>query len=122
LKRAYDFEGLARRHGFNIRDVEKVCRISDVLEDVSAVRFLRDRLSLYGGTPLAFIYSKEILRLSIDLDLNYRHLGEGDWGEVRSEIDERIKDLLYRQGYERSDLTISPTYPLARIAIQYENS
>jgi len=122
VKRRYDFESLARRYGFNVRDVEKVCRISDVLEDVSAVRFLRHRLSLYGGTALTFIYSKEILRLSIDLDLNYRHLDEKDWGEVRSKIDERIKELLDRQGYQRADVAISPTYPLARITIQYNSS
>lgn len=83
MKRAYDFNELARRYGFNVREIEKVCRISDVLEDISAIRFLRDRLSLYGGTALTFIYSKEILRLSIDLDLNYRHLNAEDWGEAR---------------------------------------
>jgi len=122
LKREYNFDGLARRYGFNIREMEKVCRLSDLLEDISAVKFLRDRLSLYGGTPLTFIYSEKILRLSIDLDLNYRHLNEKDWGEVRSEIDERIKSLLYRQRYEESDLTISPSYPLARITVQYTNT
>lgn len=122
MKREYNFEELARRHGFNVRQIEKVCRISDLLEDISAVKFLKDRLSLYGGTALTFIYSKEILRLSIDLDLNYRHLDKKDWGEVRSEIDERIKTLLYRQGYEKSDITISPSYPLARFTLQYTNT
>jgi len=122
LKRTYDFNQLARKHGFNIREIEKVCRISDLLEDTSAIKFLRDRLSLYGGTALAFIYSKQILRLSVDLDLNYRHLDAKDWGEVRNEIDERIKALLYRQGYEKSDIAISPTYPLARFTLQYTNT
>jgi len=122
LKREYDFNELARKHGFNVRETEKVCRISDVLEDISAVKFLRDRLALYGGTALTFIYSKEILRLSIDLDLNYRHLDTKDWGEVRNEIDEKIKALLYRQGYEKPDIAISPTYPLARITVQYTNT
>jgi predicted nucleotidyltransferase component of viral defense system len=122
LKREYNFEELARRHGFNVREIEKVCRISDVLEDISAVKFLKDRLSLYGGTALTFIYSEEILRLSIDLDLNYRHVDKKDWGEVRSEIDERIKALLYRQEYKESDLAISPSYPLARITVQYTNT
>ena len=122
MKREYNFEELARRHGFNVREIEKVCRISDLLEDISAVKFLKDRLSLYGGTALTFIYSKEILRLSIDLDLNYRHLDKKDWGEVRSEIDERIKALLYRQEYKESDLAISPSYPLARITVQYTNT
>lgn len=122
MKRKYDVERLARRHGFNPREIEKVCRLSDLLEDISAVKFLRDRLSLYGGTALTFIYSKQILRLSTDLDLNYRHLNTNDWGEVRSEIDERIKPLLYRQGYGESDLAISPSYPLARITVQYINA
>lgn len=122
MKREYNFEELARRHGFNVRQIEKVCRISDLLEDISAVKFLKDRLSLYGGTALTFIYSKEILRLSIDLDLNYRHLDKKDWGEVRNEIDEKIKALLYRQEYKESDLAISPSYPLARITVRYTNT
>ena len=122
MKREYDFNELAREHGFNVQEIEKVCRISDVLEDISAIKFLRDRLSLYGGTALTFIYSTEILRLSIDLDLNYRHLNKKDWGEVRSEIDERTKALLYRQEYKKSDLTISPSYPLARITVRYTNT
>jgi len=122
LKREYNFNELARRYGFNIREIEKVFRISDVIEDISAIKFLRDRLSLYGGTALTFIYSKEILRLSIDLDVNYRHLDTRDWGEVRDEIDERIKNLLYRRGYGESGIAISPTYPLTRITIQYTNT
>jgi predicted nucleotidyltransferase component of viral defense system len=80
MKRKYDFHALALRYGFNDKDVEKACRISDLLEDISAVKFLSDRLSLYGGTALTFIHFQEMLRLSIDLDLNYRHLNTTDWG------------------------------------------
>jgi predicted nucleotidyltransferase component of viral defense system len=122
LKRTYDLEALARTYGFNIREIEKVCRISDLLEDFSAVKFLSDRLSLYGGTALTFIYSPEILRLSIDLDLNYRHLNTKDWGEIRNEIDKRIKDILYRQEYKKSDIAINSSYPLARFTIKYMNT
>lgn len=122
MKREYDFNELALKHGFDVREIEKVCRISDFLEDISAIKFLRDRLSLYGGTAFTFIYSKEILRLSTDLDLNYRHLDMKDWGEVRSEIDERMKALLYRQRYEKSNIAISPSYPLSRITVKYTNT
>ncbi len=121
MKRSYDFDILAGEYGFDPSMIEKVCRISDILEDISAVRFLRDRLSLYGGTAFTFIYSQEIQRLSIDIDLNYRQLDRKDWGEVRREIDERIKSLLYQQGYKRSDISIDPSYPLARIVVGYEN-
>ena len=122
MKKMYNFNELARNYGFNIREVEKVCRISDLLEDISAVKFLSDRLCLYGGTALTFIYYKEILRLSTDIDLNYRHLDTKDWGEVRNEIDKRIKELLYRKGYKDSDIAISPSYPLTRFTVQYTNT
>jgi len=121
LKRDYDFEELERKMGFASRQIEKACRISDLLEDISNVAFLRDRLSLYGGTALAFIHLDEILRLSIDLDFNYRHIDEGDWGVIRDQIDDRNKRLLYAQGYSNEDLAVQATYPLGRITVQYEN-
>ena len=122
LKRKYDFGALAQKHGFNVREIEKVCQISDLLEDISAVKLLSDHLSLYGGTALTFIYSPQILRLSIDLDLNYRHQNAKDWGEIRKEIDNKLKELLYRQGYAKSNIAINSSYPLARFAVKYMNA
>jgi predicted nucleotidyltransferase component of viral defense system len=119
MKREYDFHALALSHGFSTRDMEKACRISDLLEDISAVKFLSERLSLYGGTALTFIHSEEIMRLSIDLDLNYRHKDNVDWGQVRKEIDTRLKDLLYRQGYSKADIAINASYPLTRFTVKY---
>lgn len=52
----YDLEYLSRKHGFNVRETEKTCRISDVLEDIASVKFLGERLSLYGGTRIT-LYS-----------------------------------------------------------------
>jgi len=121
LKRKYDIEALARSYGFDTRLMEKVCRISDILEDLSAIRFLRDHLSLYGGTALVFIYYKEIDRLSIDIDFNYRHLGKKDWEKVRNEIDQRIKVLLSRQEYEQDDIYINPSHPLVRFHVHYRS-
>jgi len=122
MKREYDFHALALHYGFNGKDMEKACRISDILEDISAVKFLSDRLSLYGGTALTFIHSKEILRLSIDLDLNYRHKDNVDWEQVREEIDTRLKDLLYRQGYNKANIAINASYPLTRFTVKYFNA
>lgn len=121
MKRTYDLETLARTQGFNVKEIEKVCRISDFLEDLSAVKILSDHLALYGGTALTFIHSQEILRLSIDIDLNYRHLNTKDWGETRNEIDERIKEILYIQGYKKSDIAINSSYPLTRFTVKYTN-
>jgi len=122
VKRKYDFDALALQYGFSTREIEKVCRISDLLEDVSAAKFLSDRLSLYGGTALTFIYSPEILRLSTDLDFNYRHTDNAEWGETRKEIDERLKDLIYRQEYDQTDIAINAAYPLTRFTVRYVNA
>ena len=121
MRRDYDYQYLSRRTGFHPRQLEKACNLSDLVEDLSNVPFLRDRLSLYGGTALAFIHLKEIKRLSVDLDFNYRHIDSRDWGEVRDDIEDRVKRILYIQGYEERDLAISPTYPLGRITVQYIN-
>jgi predicted nucleotidyltransferase component of viral defense system len=122
MKRKYDIDSIARQHGFNAKETEKVLRISDLLERISAVKFLSDRLSLYGGTALTFIYSPQILRLSIDLDFNYRHTDTPDWGDVRKEIDEKLKDLIYRQKYNKRDVAINASYPLTRFTVKYLNT
>lgn len=122
MKRKYDFDALSLQNGFSVKEIEKVCRISDLLEDISAVRYLSDRLSLYGGTALTFIHSPEIMRLSIDLDFNYRHIDNADWGDIREEIDKRLKDLFYRQEYKETDIAINASYPLTRFTIRYVNS
>lgn len=122
MKRNYDLNGLALKHGFNTKEMEKVCRISDIIEDISAVKFLSDRLSLYGGTAFTFIYSPEILRLSVDIDFNYRHIDTVDWGDTRKEIDQKIKNLLDKQGYHKTNITINASYPLTRFTIKYENT
>ena len=121
MKRKYDIDALALQYGFSAKEIEKVCRISDLLEAISAVRFLSDRLSLYGGTALTFIYSPEIVRLSIDLDFNYRHTDTADWGEIRKEIDQRLKDLIYRQEYTEEDIAVNASYPLTRFTVRYAN-
>lgn len=111
----YDLKYLSNTYGFDAKELEKVLRISDLLEDIFNVKYLGERLSLYGGTALNFIYLKDIPRLSVDLDFNYRHVNENmDWGDVRDEVEGRIKGLLYMRGYKDSDLRINPSYPLCR--------
>jgi predicted nucleotidyltransferase component of viral defense system len=122
MKRKYDVDAIARQHGFNAKETEKVLRISDLLEGISAVKFLSDRLSLYGGTALTFIYSPQILRLSIDLDFNYRHIDVPDWGDVRKDIDEKLKELIYRQKYNKRDVAINASYPITRFTVKYLNT
>ena len=99
--------------------MEKACRVSDLLRGISQVPFLGDRLCLYGGTALAFVFFPGVSRLSVDADFNYRHLGEADWGVVRDKVDGDLKRVLYALGYRGSDLAIDASYPLGRITVSY---
>lgn len=101
---------------------EKVDRISDILIGIGEDPLLRDTLCLYGGTALNFLHFSEIPRLSEDLDFNYRHTSEGDWGDVRSDVDERIKRILHRQGYGDDQFRIQPKYNIGRFHVKYTNS
>jgi hypothetical protein len=56
------------------------------------------------------------------MDLNYRHIDSVDWGQAREEIDKRLKDLLYRQGYNKADIAINASYPLTRFTVKYLNA
>jgi predicted nucleotidyltransferase component of viral defense system len=121
MLRRYDFDKMAGDMGFNPDQIEKVCRISDILESISQVPFLRQRLSLYGGTALAFVHFDAVERLSVDIDFNYRHIGEEDWGLVRDRVDADIKAVLYSLGYTDEYLKVDPSYPLNRFIVQYIN-
>jgi predicted nucleotidyltransferase component of viral defense system len=108
--------------GFHQLEIEKVCRISTMLEKMMDVPFLKERLSLIGGTAINFIYTEPLARLSVDLDFNYRHIDEDDWGEVRTRIDHVIKQILHTQGYANADIKIDSSYPLGRMVVCYRNS
>lgn len=101
---------------------EKVGRISDVLFELSNDPLLSSVLSLYGGTAINLLHISPIPRLSEDLDFNYRHHGERDWGDVRDDVDTSIKRLFDDLGYRREDIRIQPRYNIGRFQVYYASS
>jgi len=62
--------GLAISSGHQVEPLERVLRLIGLLQDLRAHPFLGPRLALKGGTALnLFIF--DLLRLSVDIDLNY---------------------------------------------------
>ena len=118
----YNIRRLQSRFPYSPSVLEKVCRISDFMAQVSGIPLLREHLSLYGGTALNFVHLRPPRRFSVDIDFNYRHMGESrDWGEVREEIDAVFKQVLHDQGYLDEDIRIDPSYPLSRFHVKYFN-
>ena len=115
----YDLPALARKTGFEPRLLESVLRMCDILQDMSRVPYLGNRLALYGGTALNFIHFDGLPRLSFDLDFNYRQPPGADWGAERAHIDDLLKRQLGRLGY--GEIRIQPTYPLVRMDLKFRD-
>jgi len=106
-------------NGFDDKTIEKIYRICDILQRISLVDYVKERLSLYGGTSLNFLHFKNIPRLSIDIDFNYRDLKTDDWEKERDEIDNIIKKILSDLKYLNNDIKMQVKYPITRYDIHY---
>lgn len=108
--------------GYGRAIAEKVGRISDVLMGMAGDPLLSSSLSLYGGTAINLVHIRPVPRLSEDLDFNYRHIGDRDWGEVRDDVDASVKTVLEDLGYAREDIRIQPRYNIGRFHIGYKST
>jgi predicted nucleotidyltransferase component of viral defense system len=104
--------------GFSDDIIEKMERLCDLLAAIQKSKFVTERLSLYGGTALNLIYLDQP-RLSEDLDFNYRHIDEEDWGKVREKIDHDLKWIINSLGYNKKDVKINSLYNFCRFHIKY---
>jgi len=105
--------------GFDDKTIEKVYRISDIIQKLYEIDFTKQRLVLYGGTSLNFLHIRNIPRLSIDIDFNYRDRQTGDWDKERDGIDKIIKKILSDLHYAKQNINIQAKYPLTRFMVQY---
>jgi len=99
------FEKIIRDTGFNINEIEKVYHLMHILRTIFAEPYLRDNLTLKGGTSLNFIYF-DLPRLSVDLDFNLT--GPFEDADVRFTLGElfgRIQTFAAALGYEYEELT-----------------
>ena len=106
--------------GFDEKTVEKIYRICDILERISLVDYTKERLSLYGGTSLNFLHFKDVPRLSMDIDFNFRDLNIDDWGKERDKIDIILKKIFSDLNYDKKDIKIQADYPLTRFTVNYK--
>lgn len=95
-------------------------RICDILQRISHVDFTKERLSLYGGTSLHFLHFKNVPRLSMDIDFNFRDLKTSDWGKDRDKIDNIVKKILSDLTYSKNEIKIQAEYPITRFTVNYK--
>ena len=108
--------------GFDDKTVEKIYRISDILQRLYSISFTGDHLALYGGTCLNFLHFREIPRLSLDIDFNYRENKTEYQEKERNKVDKTIKRVLSDLNYNDGDIKIQASYPLTRFMVHYKTN
>jgi len=113
-----DVRALANEHGLSTANLEKVFRLIDLLTEVYAHPFLKDRLVLKGGTAIN-VFLFEIPRLSVDIDFNY--VGSADKDimiQERSTIRNILNHIFKSARYESN---FFETYGSDRYDLWYRN-
>lgn len=90
---------IASETGYQAGTLEKVIRLLDILQEIARDRILSERLALKGGTALN-VFHLGLVRLSVDIDLNYvGALDRGAMEAERPEVEAALNRLLASQGY-----------------------
>ena len=91
----------ARKLNYRPEMLEKIMHLLDILEQIMAVPYLRDRLVLKGGTALNLFYLNPVPRLSVDIDLNYiGQVNRDKMKEERPVVMEAISKILLQNQME----------------------
>jgi len=109
---------IANEHRFNTANIEKVLRLIDLLSEIYAHPFMKERFVLKGGTAInVFIFDAP--RLSVDIDLNYvgSPLKEVML-EERTTLREHLERIFKLQRYEKD---FTDNYGSDRYDLWYQN-
>lgn len=86
-----DLINIASSKGYRPEILEKVCLLLEFSEQIKSSRTIRETLVLKGGTAINLFCTKDLPRLSVDLDFNY--IGSLDLDKMRSDR-EKISDAI----------------------------
>ena len=112
---------VAQQQGF-VRDTfEKVLRLKEILRYLNEEEYLKEHLLLKGGTAINLTVFN-LLRLSVDIDLDYTpNDTKVDMLEAREKITTLIKDYMEAEGYQLSQGS-RLTHSLDAFYYQYQNA
>ncbi len=116
-----DLQQLSVKHNFIRDNLEKILRLSEILQYINTSETLKDALALKGGTAINLIFS-EIPRLSVDLDFDYcAHTDREGMLVARSQINAEILAYMQSEGYTLSPNSKNP-HSLDSWAFKYTNA
>lgn len=99
-----DIERVARDNNYTLNNVEKILRLSFILNDLNTLPHFKGKLLLKGGTAINLVAFNELPRLSVDLDLNFaRNLSKEEMIEQREVISNALDLYCIDNGYTKTN-------------------
>lgn len=91
---------IAEEYSFTSTNVEKVIRLSSILDDISTIEGLKGKLALKGGTAINLVLIPGLPRLSVDLDLDLAiDCPKEEMLQLRSQLDASLSSYCIERGY-----------------------
>lgn len=99
-----DIEKVARENNYTINNVEKILRLSFILNHLNTLPDFKGKLLLKGGTAINLVAFDELPRLSVDLDLNFAiNLSKEEMIEQREGINRALDSYCLENGYTKTN-------------------
>jgi predicted nucleotidyltransferase component of viral defense system len=103
-----DLDLVAANTGFLRDNLEKVLRLSDILQHININSLLYNHLALKGGTAINLVVFN-LPRLSVDIDLDFtKHCLREEMFVLRSQINNDILKYMTSQGYQLNPSSKNP--------------
>lgn len=98
-----EIERVAREQNYTVNNVEKILRLSFILNDLNVMPEFKGKLLLKGGTAINLIAFDKLPRLSVDLDLDFaENLSKERMQEEREKINRPLDKYCQENGYLKS--------------------
>ncbi|MCM1155482.1 MAG: nucleotidyl transferase AbiEii/AbiGii toxin family protein [Roseburia sp.] len=112
---------IAAQEGFVRDTLEKVYRLTRVLQYINSNPVMKDCLALKGGTAINLTVFN-LPRLSVDIDLDYsKETDRDDMLEDRRIIAEDMEKYMFAEGYQKSERS-KTSHSLDSMIFTYQNT
>lgn len=99
-----DIEKVAREQNYTVNNVEKILRLSCILDDLNTFPDFKGKLLLKGGTAINLVAFEKLPRLSVDLDLDFSiNLPKDEMLREREHINQALGSYCLEHGYSKTD-------------------
>lgn len=113
-----EIDYIAKKNSYTPNNVEKVMRLSSILDALNKLSEFKGKLILKGGTAINIVVCEKLPRLSVDIDLDFHeNMSKENLKEEREIINKAIDVYCEQNGYIKSGRN---SYALDSLSLTYK--